>query len=280
MTVKIITDSSASIPRPVVEELGITVIPSLIRFGDEVYRDGIDLTTEQFYERLTTDKTHPTTSVPTPQSFVDAYEKLAEEADEVAVITISHKLSAVGDVARQAVDLAQKRPSRVEIIDTTWALMSEGLIVITAARAAKDGADLDEVIEVVRRNIPRTDLRMAFDTLKYLERGGRIGKAQALLGSMLKINPVLGLKDGEIYPAGREHSRSKAIANLYDFVNSFSRIEEMAIGDGTTPEEADELAERLNDRFPAERVFRFKVTPSVGAHVGPHVLAVAILGDR
>ena len=127
MTVKIITDSSASIPPSVVEELGLTIIPSLIRFGDEVYRDGVDLTTEQFYERLTTDKTHPTTSVPTPQSFVDAYEKLAEEADEVAVITISHKLSAVGDVARQAMDLAKKRP-RVEIIDTTWALMSEGLI--------------------------------------------------------------------------------------------------------------------------------------------------------
>jgi len=279
MTVKIITDSSASIPPAVVEELGITVIPSLIRFGEEVYRDGIDLTTEQFYERLTTDKTYPTTSVPTPQSFVDAYNKLAEEADEIAVITISHKLSAVGDVALQAIDLIEKKP-RIEVIDSTWALMSEGLIVITAARAAKDGAGLDEVMALVRRNIPRTDLRMAFDTLKYLERGGRIGKAQALLGSMLKINPILGLKDGEIYPVGREHSRSKAVENLYNFVNSFSHIEEMAIGDGTTPDEADALVERLNDKFPAERVFRFKVTAAVGAHVGPHVLAVAILGDK
>jgi DegV family protein with EDD domain len=279
MTVRIITDSSASIPTPVVEELGITIVPSIIRFGEKVYRDGIDLTTEQFYERLTTDKTFPTTSTPTPQSFVDAYEKLAEEADEVIVITISQKLSAVGEVARQAMGLAKKRP-RVEIIDTTWALMSQGLIVITAARAAKAGASLDEVLEVARRNIPRTDLRMAFDTLKYLERGGRIGKAQALLGSMLKINPILGLKDGEIYPVGREHSRSKAIENLYDFANSFSRIEEMAIGDGTTPEEADALAKRLGASFPAERIFRFKVTAAVGAHVGPHVLAVAILGDK
>ena len=179
MTVKIITDSSASIPADVVEELGITVVPSLVHFGDEVYRDGIDLTTEQFFERLTTDKNHPTTSMPTPQSFIDAYEKLADETDEVAVITVSQKLSAVGEVARQAMGFAQKRPSRVEIIDTGWALMSEGLIVITAARAAKEGASLKEVVEVARRNIPRTDLRMAFDTLKYLERGGRIGKAQA-----------------------------------------------------------------------------------------------------
>jgi DegV family protein with EDD domain len=279
MTVKIITDSSASIPSPVVEELGITVIPTLIHFGEELYRDGVDLTTEQFYERLATDKVFPTTSVPTPQSFVDAYEKLAETADEVAVITISQKLSAVGEVARQAISLARKKP-RVEVVDTTWALMSEGLIVIMAARAAKEGASLDEVLEVARRNIPRTDLRMAFDTLKYLERGGRIGKAQALLGSMLKINPILGLKDGEIYPVGREHSRSKAIENLYDFANSFSRIEEMAIGDGNTPEEADKLAERLGASFPIERIFRFKVTAAVGAHVGPRVLAVAILGDK
>jgi DegV family protein with EDD domain len=279
MTVKIITDSSASIPASVVEELGITVIPSLIRFGEEVYRDGVDLTTDQFYERLTTNKIHPTTSVPTPQSFVDAYEKLAEETDEVAVITISHKLSAVGEVARQAVGLAKKCP-RVEVVDTTWALMSEGLVVITAARAAKAGASLDEVLEVARRNITRTDLRMAFDTLKYLERGGRIGKAQALLGSMLKINPILGLRDGEIYPVGREHSRAKAIDNLYDFANSYSHIEEMAIGDGTTPAEAESLAARLNDKFPTERVIRFKVTAAVGAHVGPHVVSVAILGDK
>jgi DegV family protein with EDD domain len=279
MTVKIITDSAASIPSPVVAELGITVIPTLIHFGEEVYRDGVDLTTEQFYERLATDKVFPTTSVPTPQSFVDAYEKLAETADEVAVITISQKLSAVGEVARQAISLARKKP-RVEVVDTTWALMAEGLIVIMAARAAKEGASLEEVLEVARRNIPRADLRMAFDTLKYLERGGRIGKAQALLGSMLKINPILSLKDGEIYPAGREHSRSKAIENLYDFANSLSRIEEMAIGDGNTPQEADELAKRLSASFPLERIFRFKVTAAVGTHVGPRILAVAILGDK
>jgi DegV family protein with EDD domain len=279
MAVKIITDSSAGIPEPVVEELGITVVPTFICFGDEVYRDGIDMSIEQFYTRLTTNGVHPTTSVPTPQSFIDAYERLAEEADGVVVITVSHKLSAVGEVALQAVGMAKKAP-RVEIIDTTSALMSQGLLVITAAKAAQAGADLDEVVALVRRNIARTDLRMAFDTLKYLERGGRIGKAQALLGSLLKVNPILTIKDGEVYPAGREHSRAKALDNLYEFAKGFSHIEEMAIGDGTTPEEADALAERLNDKFPVERVYRFKVTPSVGAHVGPHVIVVAILGDK
>ena len=279
MTVKIITDSSASIPPSVVKELGITIIPSLIRFGEEVYRDGVDITTEQFYERLTKDKVHPATSLPPPQTFADVYDKLAEKADEIAVITVSRKLSAVPEVAVQGVGLMKKK-CRVEVIDSNLALMAEGLIVITAAGAAQAGTGLDEVAALARRNIPRTDMRMAFDTLKYLRRGGRIGHAQALLGSMLKVNPVLCLKDGEIYPAGREHSRSKAIEHLYNFANSFSRIEEMAIGDGTTPEEADGLAERLNAKFPAERVFRFKVTPAVGAHVGPHVLVVAILGDK
>jgi DegV family protein with EDD domain len=279
MAVKIITDSSAGIPKAVVEELGITVIPSFICFGDEVYRDGIDMTTDQFYARLATNGVHPTTSVPTPQSFIDAYERLADEADSVAVITISRKLSAIADVARQAIGLAKKAPP-IEVIDTQLALMSQGLLVITAAKAAKAGADLDEIATLVRRNIARSDVRMAFDTLKYLERGGRIGKAQALLGSLLKVNPILTFKDGEVYPAGREHSRAKALDNLYEFAKGFSRIEAMAIGDGTTPEEADALTKRLNDKFPAERVYRFKVSAAVGAHVGPHVVVVAILGDK
>jgi len=279
MTVKVVTDSVADLPPEVVEELGITVIPLVLRFGAETYRDGVDLTTEQFYERLTSDKTHPTTSVPTPQTLADAYDKLAEETDEIAVITISRKLSAIADVALQAIGLAKKNP-RIEVIDSNWALMSQGLLVITAARAANDGASLDEVTALVRRNIPRTDLRMAFDTLKYLKRGGRIGHAQALLGSMLKINPILCIKNGETYPVAREHSRSKAIEHLYNFASGYARIEEMAISDATTPGEADSLAEQLSRKFPAERVYRTKVTPAVGVHVGPHVIAVAILGDR
>jgi DegV family protein with EDD domain len=279
MTVKIITDSSAGLPAPIVKELDITVIPALVCFGDETYRDGVDITTEQFYQRLVEDKVHPNTSVPAPVVFAQTYDEVAKEADEIAVITISHKLSAIYEAAQQSVKFMEKK-CRVEVIDSNWALMAEGLIVITAAQAAQDGASLDEVMALTHKNMARADIRIAFDTLEYLRRGGRIGRARAFLGSMLKINPILCIKNGETYPVAREHSRSKAIEHLYNFASGYARIEEMAISDATTPGEADSLAEQLSPKFPAERVYRTKVTPAVGVHVGPHVIAVAILGDR
>jgi len=279
MTVRIITDSSAGLPAPLVKELDITVIPVPVCFGEESYLDGVEITTEQFYQRLVENKTHPTTSVPAPAVFAHTYDRVAEKTDEILVITISHKLSAIHEVALQSLKLMKKK-CRIEVVDSNWALMAEGLIVLAAAQAAKDGASLDQVMALVRKNMTRVDIRIAFDTLEYLRRGGRIGRARAFLGSMLKINPILCIKDGETYPVAREHSRSRAIEHLYDFASGYAHIEEMAISDATTPTEADRLAEQLNSKFPAERIYRTKVTPAVGTHVGPHVIAVAILGDR
>jgi DegV family protein with EDD domain len=279
MTVRIITDSSAGLPPQLVEELGITVIPALVCFGSETYRDGIDLTTEQFYERLVKSKTLPTTSVPAPPAFAQAYDKVAEETDEIVVITISHKLSAIHEVALQSIGLMKKK-CRIKVVDSNWALMAQGLIVIAAAKAAKAGAGLDEVAVLAYENIPRVDIRIAFDTLEYLQRGGRIGRARAFLGSMLKINPILCIKDGETYPVAREHSRAKSIEHLYNFATGYSRIEEMAVEDAITPDEADGLAKRLAAKFPKAIIYRSKVTPAVGVHVGPHVVAVSVLGER
>ena len=121
---------------------------------------------------------------------------------------------------------------------------------------------------------------MAFDTLEYLKRGGRIGRAQALVGSMLRINPVLGIKDGEAYPFARERSRGRAMDYLYQFATSFPHIDEMAVEDATTPQDADKLVERLSAKFPKERIYRSKPSPVIGAHTGPGFLLVAVLGDK
>jgi DegV family protein with EDD domain len=279
MTVKIVTDSLGDIPSEVAEELGITVIPINVIFGNISYRDGVDLTTEQFYHKLATSKIFPTTIVPPLGVFTDIYDKLAEETDEIAVITNSHKLSASYEAALEAKE-QMKRKCRVEVIDSLSAVMVQGLIVIAAAKAASAGASLKEVVAVTRKNIPRADARMAFDTLEYLSRGGRIGKAKTFLGTVLKVSPILGIRDGEVYPFAREHSRARAIDYLYNFATGFSHIEEMAVEDATTPDEADELAKRLSSKFPKERIYRTKVSPVVGAHVGPQVLGVAVLGDR
>jgi len=279
VAVKIITDSVSDLPSEVVDELGITVVPLNVRFGTEVYRDGIDLTTEQFYDRLVHSKTLPVTSVPSPGTFAEAYNTLAEETDEILVITLSSKLSATYEVALQSIGLMKQR-RRVEVVDSQWAVMAQGFVVIAAAKAAKAGVSLDEVVDITRRNITRVDFRAAFDTLEYLKRGGRIGAAQAFLGSMLKVNPIITIKDGVVEPAGRTRSRAKAIDYLYNFATSYSYIEGIAVEDAACAKDAELLVERLSSKFPKERIYRSKTTPVIGTHTGPGLLLVAILGDK
>lgn len=279
MTVKIVTDSVADLPSQVVKELGITVIPLLVRFGTELYRDGIDLTADEFYDMLARSKVFPVTSVPSPATFADAYDKLAEETGEILAIMVSSKLSGTYEVALQSIGL-MKRKCRVEVVDSLCAVMAQGFVVMKAAEAANAGASLDEVIEVTRKNIPRAGFLAAFDTLEYLRRGGRIGKAQAFLGSMLKINPLITLKDGVVEPAGRTRSRAKAVDHLYNFAMSYSYIEEMAVEHTACPDEAEALIKRLSSKFPRERIYRSKMTPAIGTHTGPRLLLVAVLGDK
>jgi DegV family protein with EDD domain len=279
MTVKIVTDSVADLPPQVAKELGITVIPLNVRFGTDVYRDGIDITTEQFYQRLKRDRALPVTSVPSPATFAEAYERLAEETDEILAIILSSKLSGTYDVALQSIGL-MKRKCRVEVIDSQTATMAEGFVVMKAAKAAQAGAGLDEVVAIARSTMPRVDFLSAFDTLEYLKRGGRIGAAQAFMGSILKINPIITLRDGVVEPAGRTRSRAKAIERLYDFAMSYSFIEEMAVEDTACPGDAEALVKRLGSEFPRERIYRSKMTPVIGTHTGPGLLLVAVLGDR
>ena len=279
MTVKIVTDSVADLPSQVVKELDITVVPILVRWGEELYRDGIDLTAAQFYERLKRSRIPPSTSVPSPGTFAEAYDKLAEEANEILAIIVTSRLTGTYNVALQSIGL-MKRKCRVEVIDSKCATMAEGFVVMKAAQAAQAGASLDEVMEVTRKTIPRVDFLSTFDTLEYLKRGGRIGKAQAFLGSILKVNPLITLRDGVVEPAGRTRSRAKAIDRLCEFAMSYSHIEEIAIEEATTPNDADRIAERLSAKFPKERIYRSKPSPVIGAHTGPGFLLVAVLGDK
>ena len=269
----------ADLPAELIQKYDITVIPVNVIFGTESYRDGVDLTTEQFYAKLIASKTLPTTAVPALGTFVEIYERIAEGGNDVLVLTISHKLSGTYDTACRAVEMA-KVGTRIEVIDTLHVIMAEGMIAIEAAKAAQSGAGLDEIIEQVKKNIPRVEERMAFDTLEYLKRGGRIGSAQAFLGSILKINPVLRLKDGEVFPLSRERSRAKAIDSLYNFTREYAQIDAIAIEDATTPEDADKLMQRLRIVYPETTIYRSKVGAVMGAHVGPSIIAVSVMGDK
>lgn len=274
--VKIVTDSASDIPPKVAKELGITIVPLYVRFGAEVYRDGVELSTEEFYRKLTSSRTLPTTAVPSPGEFAEVYDGVAEETDEILAIHVASKFSACYDVALKAKEM-MKRKCRIEVIDSRSGVMGEGLIVIAGAKEAQSGANLEQVADAVRKAIPKAHVRVCFDTLEYLRRGGRIGRAQALLGSMLKVNPILGIKDGEAYPFGRERSRAKAIDWLYNFAKSFSNIRELAVEHANTPDEVEALVQRLDVVFPKEHIYVSTVSPVVGTHVGPHVISVAVL---
>ena len=277
MTVKIVTDSVSDITPEIATDLGITVVPLFVNFGSETYRDRIDLTSEEFYHKLMHSKILPTTAAPSPVSFAEVYDKLADETDGILVITVG--FGATYENAVKGIEL-KKRECRIEVISSREAIMAEGLEAIAAAKAANAGASLDELVVLTHRNIERVDFRATFDTLEYLQRGGRIGKAQAFLGSMLKINPVVMIRDSEVCPAARPRSRAQAIDYLYNFAMSYSRIEEMAIEDATTPDEAEMLAERLHPKYPKERIYRSKMSPVIATHTGPRAMAISVLGDK
>ncbi|MCX7911742.1 MAG: DegV family protein [Dehalococcoidales bacterium] len=279
MPVRVVTDSVADIPPDLVRELDITVVPVLLRFGEETYRDGIDMSKEEFYRRLVASPVMPTTAAPSMDAFVRIYAELARQSDEIVAVMLSSRLSGVYNVALQAARLIADS-CRVTVVDSGWAVMAEGFIVIEAARAARAGAGLEEVLEVIERTKGRVDMRAVLGTLEYLKRGGRIGRAQALLGSMLHIQPMVTLRGGVVEPVGRVHSRTRAIEALYEHVASFSRIDGLAVEEAGCPEDAEQLIGLLSRIYPRERILRSPTTPVIGAHTGPGLLLVAIHGDR
>ena len=277
MTLKIVTDSLSDITGALTEELGVSVVPVYVRFGEQVYLDRVEITTEEFYRRLTSEDVLPTTTQPTPNDFAEVYKQVAKEADEILVITLSSKLSGTYQSAIHAKEMVAELPCRIEVIDSETVIMGLGLIVIAAVKAVKAGANLDEVAAMVRGAMPRSHAIMSFDTLKYLAKGGRIGKAQGLLGSLLSVKPILTVKDGEVSPVTRVRSRAAGADYLYNFVAGFPKIEELAVEYATTPDEAEALADRIGALYPRERIYMANVSPVIGTYTGPDVLSVSVL---
>ena len=276
MAVKIVTDSTSDLTPEIAKELDITIVPLYIHFGDEVYRSGVELSSDDFFDRLVKSKNLPTTSAPSPGDFITTFDNLSKDTDEILAITISSGVSATYYAAAEAQKLRRSK-TRLEVIDSFSALMMLGLVVISAAKAARAGHTLEKVIEVTRNSIRRVQLRLAFDTLDYLRRGGRIGAAQAWVGSLLNMNPILTMKDGKTEPVTRLRSRAKAIDYLADFARKFPEIEEIAVEDATTPDEAELIVDKISAAFPRERIYRTRISPVIGTHVGPRVLGVSVL---
>jgi len=276
MPVKIVTDSLSDITSDIAQDLGITVVPLTVFFGQEAFLDRVTITTDEFYRRLIEGNVWPTTTQPPPQDFANVYNQLAEETNEILVITLSSKLSGTYQSALSGRDLVEKE-CRIEVIDSQTVVMGLGLVVIAAAKKAQQGASLDELVDFVRRALPRSHFVAYFDTLKYLAKGGRIGRAQSLLGSMLSIKPILTIKEGEMAPVTRLRSQAAGMEYLYNFATSFPNVELAAVEHTTLPDEADKLVERLSQSIPREKIYRSTVSPVIGVYAGPNAIAVTVL---
>ncbi|MBA7482642.1 Protein DegV [subsurface metagenome] len=275
MSVKIVTDSAADLPDQLVQELGITVVPLYVRFGKEVYRERVEISEDEFYHRLEHDPIHPVTIQPGPQDFLEVYKELSPDAEGIVSIHISGKLSGTCNSAMLAKEMMETG-CPIEVIDSQSITMGLGFIAIVAATMAKAGENLDKVVEEVKQAIPNIRVLGLLDTLKYLLLGGRIGKAKALLGSILNVKPMLTLKDGEVVPAGQVRTRIKGIQRLFDFVKDASNIQDLAILHNTTPDEAQTLAEQVAPIFAKERIKFARLGTTLGVHGGPGFLAVAL----
>jgi len=276
--VKLVTDSVSDLPPEVVKALEITVIPLHVQFGHETYKDRVDLSSEDFYQKLEHSSTLPTTSAPGPGFFAEVFDGLAAKYSQILGVFLSRKLSATYDAAVQGVNL-MKRKCQVEIVDSTLGIMGQGLLVMEAAKRALSGANLSELVGMISKTIPRIHIRITLDTLEYLARGGRIGKVQALMGSMLKMNPILGIKDGVAFPFARVRSRAKATDWLCEFASKFNKVKALAVEYGTNVAEAEALAKRIASVFPKVPIYLSNVSPVIGTHTGPNVLSVTVMEE-
>jgi DegV family protein with EDD domain len=275
MTVKIVTDSTADIPLPMAAKLGITIVPEILRFGKEIFHDNVDITGDEFYHRLTHDPVHPSTTQPPPQDFADVYKRLAAVADGIISIHVTAKLSGTFNSALQG---TKNIDCPIEVIDSETVTMGLGQLVIAANALAQSGQSLRQIAGAVKMMIPCIHLIGLLDTLKYLALGGRIGKMQALLGSVLNIKPLMTVKDGVLAPAGRARSRAKGVEILYNFVKNSPDIQDLAVIYNTAREEAQAFVKRLGAFFPEEKIILAQLGPALGVHAGPGILFVSVRG--
>jgi fatty acid-binding protein DegV len=257
LAVRIVTDSTADLPLQFAHDLGISVVPLSVIFGDDVYREGIDIDHDLFYDKLINGKVLPTTSAPSVGDFLEVYEPLLKETDEIVSIHLSSKLSATYDNACQSLGLT--------------------FVALAAARAAREGGDIDRVRAAVDSTIERIRIYILLDTLEYVRRGGRIGRARAFLGGMLRVKPMLALRDGEVHPHERVRTKRHAMDRLFQIATSYPNIREVALGYSTNPQDAHDFQQRLAEVMPHVNIWTARFGPVIGTHGGPGVLGLGLL---
>jgi DegV family protein with EDD domain len=274
MTIRIVTDSSCDLPEALVAELGIDVVPLTIRFGSEELVDRRDLTPSQFWARCASSTELPSTAAPAPGAFEEVFRKAAADgAEGVVCVNLSSKLSATGESA-QAAARAVADVVPVQVVDSLSVTLGLGMIAVESARRAAAGATLEEIVALAEDMARRTKVFGSLDTLEYLKRGGRIGAAQALLGSILSIKPVIEVVDGKVEPGPKQRTRSRSLQWLADKVGEYKGAENLAVLHGDAPD-VEALVGLLDPHYPRDRIVVGQLGAVVGAHTGPRTIGVA-----
>ena len=272
MGVRVVTDSACDLPDDLIERDGIEVVPLTIRFGKEELVDRKELSTDEFWRRLADSDVLPETSAPSAGAFEAAFRRqIADGATGIICINLSSKLSATMQSAQVAAQAVQA-DCPVVVVDSLMVSMGLGSLCLTAARRAADGDSLESIVANVTDRRNRSKLYGALDTLEFLKKGGRVGNARALLGSMLAIKPVLEVRDGEVEEAGKVRTRSKALRLLVERVKE-GPFENLAVLHGNAPD-LNELLDLLEPLAPHDEIVVGQIGPVIGTHAGPRVIGV------
>ena len=261
--------------------MDIHVIPLWMFWDDDRIRDGVDLTPDQFYDRLKNSDTIPTSSQPSAGEFISFFKTVAEDFDAIVAVLVSSKISGTVASALAAVNDLPEIP--IKIVDTLGVSMSLGYCVLAAAKAAAAGQSLEQAAAAAEQMSKRVHLLFAVDTLEFLHKGGRIGGAKALFGTALSIKPLLHFQDGVIEPLMQVRTKKKAVATMLDVVEERlggKKMIEAALLDIDVPEEGDQVGEMVKERFPGVRLIRSTVSPVVGTHAGPGTIGLAFYGEE
>jgi DegV family protein with EDD domain len=278
--VAIVTDSTVNLPKNVISEYSITVVPQIVIWDNKTYLDGIDIQPGDFYTRLKTSKSMPSSSQVTPTTMRDTFSGLLDQGFDVLAITVSSQLSGTMNSAIQAKEMLLGKP--VELVDSLSASMALGFQVLMAARAAKNGASLQECKAIAEKARDQSGVYFVVDTLEFLHRGGRIGGAARLLGTALNLKPILTVTDGKIEPVARVRTQRKAFEKMLNILEEkldHGSISRLSVLHANAASEADQLMSELVQRFhPAETIMT-EVSPVIGTHTGPGTVGVAYLID-
>ncbi|HVS06072.1 MAG TPA: DegV family protein [Candidatus Dormibacteraeota bacterium] len=273
--VRIVTDSTADLTKEQQQAAGITVVPLNVHFGDQVFRDHVDLTADEFFRRLKASAQLPRTSQPSVGVFEEAYRTLRENGDEIVSVHLSSKVSGTYNSAQMAAKGVDE--PAIEVVDSLSTSMALGFMALEGARLARAGRDRATITECLRALVPKARVICVVDTLTYLERGGRIGKARALLGSLLNVKPILQLKDGEVVPIGRARGRPQALNKLVELLERDGHVSQLAIMHGAAQADAEQLRERVAASYPGLDILLTEIGAVLGTHTGPGVIGFTYL---